>query len=135
MAISTAMCTSFKKELFEAEHDFTTDTFKIALYTSSATLDASTTAYTTTNEVVGTGYSAGGETLANITVTSSGITAFIDFNDIAISNAQLQLGVRLFIIAVNQIKLLRFMTLGLIKALRLQHLLFKYQQLMRLIQF
>lgn len=87
MAITTTMCTSFKQELFEAEHDFTTDTFKIALYTSSATLDASTTAYTTTNEVVGTGYTAGGETLANITVTSSGITAFIDFDDIVISNS------------------------------------------------
>lgn len=87
MAISTAMCTSFKKELFEAEHDFTADTFKIALFTSSATLGASTTAYSTTNEVSGTGYTAGGETLSNITVTTSGITAFIDFDDVSITNA------------------------------------------------
>ena len=87
MAISTAMCTSFKKELFEAEHDFTADTFKIALFTSSATLGAATTAYSTTNEVSGTGYTAGGETLSNITVTTSGITAFIDFDDVSITNA------------------------------------------------
>ena len=87
MAISTAMCTSFKKELFEAEHDFTADTFKIALFTSSTTLGASTTAYSTTNEVSGTGYTAGGETLSNITVTTSGITAFIDFDDVSITNA------------------------------------------------
>lgn len=87
MAISTAMCTSFKKELFEAEHDFTADTFKIALFTSSATLGASTTAYSTTDEVSGTGYTAGGETLSNITVTTSGITAFIDFDDVSITNA------------------------------------------------
>ena len=58
MAITTAMCTSFKKELFEATHDFTSDTFKIALFTSSATLDASTTAYSATNEVSGSGYGA-----------------------------------------------------------------------------
>ena len=65
MAITTAMCTSFKQERLEAEHDFTADTFKVALYTSSATLGASTTAYSTTNEVSGTGYTAGGETLPN----------------------------------------------------------------------
>lgn len=81
MAITTAMCTSFKKELLEAEHDFTADTFKIALYTSSATLGASTTAYSTTNEVSGTGYSAGGATLTTVAPTTSGTTAFVDFND------------------------------------------------------
>lgn len=84
MAISQAMCTSFKVELMTATHNFTAstgDTFKIALYTSSATLGASTTAYTTSNEVVGTGYTAGGNTLTNVTPTSSGTTAFTDFAD------------------------------------------------------
>jgi hypothetical protein len=84
MAITSALCTSFKKELLERKHDFNTTsghTFKIALYTSSATLSAATTNYTSTNEVVGTGYTAGGLTLTNIDPTSSGTTAFIDFND------------------------------------------------------
>lgn len=84
MAISQSMCTSFKTELMTATHNFTAstgDTFKIALYTSSATLDATTTAYTTSNEVTGTGYTAGGNTLTNVTPTSSGTTAFTDFAD------------------------------------------------------
>ena len=84
MAISQAMCTSFKVELLQGVHNFTTstgDTFKIALYTSSATLGASTTAYTVSNEVSGTGYTAGGNTLTNVTPTSSGTTAFTDFAD------------------------------------------------------
>ena len=87
MAITTAMCTSFKKELLEAEHDFTADTFKIALYTSSATLGASTTAYSTTNEVSGTGYTAGGASLTTVAPTSSGTTAFVDFNDPSFTSA------------------------------------------------
>jgi hypothetical protein len=84
MAITSAICTSFKKELLERKHDFNTTsghTFKIALYTSSATLGASTTSYSTTNEVVGTGYTAGGTALTNIDPTTSGTTAFIDFAD------------------------------------------------------
>lgn len=84
MAITTAMCTSFKKELLEAKHDFNLtsgDTFKIALFTSSATLGASTTNYSATNEVSGTGYTAGGNTLTNIDPTTSGTTAFVDFAD------------------------------------------------------
>lgn len=84
MAITSALCTSFKKELLERKHDFNATsghTFKIALYTSSATLGASTTDYTTSNEVTGTGYSAGGIALTNIDPTSSGTTAFIDFAD------------------------------------------------------
>lgn len=84
MAISQAMCTSFKVELLQGVHNFTTstgDTFKIALYTSSATLGASTTAYTVSDEVSGTGYTAGGNTLTNVTPTSSGTTAFTDFAD------------------------------------------------------
>lgn len=85
MAITTAMCTSFKKELLEGKHDFNAssgDTFKIALYTSSATLGASTTDYSTTNEVSGTGYTAGGKVLTNIDPTTSGTTAFADFADV-----------------------------------------------------
>lgn len=84
MAITQALCTSFKVELLTGTHNFTAssgDTFKIALFTSSASLDASTTAYSTTNEVTGTGYTAGGNTLTNVTPTSSGTTAYIDFAD------------------------------------------------------
>ncbi len=86
MAITQAMCTSFKQELLEATHNFKTsgsggNTFKIALYTSSATLDATTTAYSATNETSGTAYVAGGNTLTNITPSSSGTTAFCDFSD------------------------------------------------------
>jgi hypothetical protein len=90
MPISQAMCTSFKVELLTATHNFTAstgDTFKIALYTSSATLGASTTVYSTSDEVVGTGYTAGGNTLTNITPTSSGTTAFTDFADTTWSTA------------------------------------------------
>lgn len=90
MAITQAMCTSFKVELLQAVHDFTNTTgnvFKIALYTSSATLDAATTAYSATNEVSGTGYTAGGNTLTNVTPTSSGTTAFTDFADTTWSNS------------------------------------------------
>jgi hypothetical protein len=84
MAITTAMCTSFKKEVLEALHDFNTSAgsvFKIALYTSAANLGATTTVYSATNEVVGTGYTAGGLTLTNIDPTTSGTTGFVDFAD------------------------------------------------------
>ena len=90
MAISQAMCTSFKSELMTAEHNFTTstgDTFRIALYTSSATLGASTTAYSSTNEVSGTGYTAKGNALTNVTPTTSGTTAYTDFADTTWSSA------------------------------------------------
>ena len=78
------MCTSFKKELMYGAHDFDAssgDTFKIALYTSSATMTAATTAYATTNEVSGTGYTSGGEALTPVDPTSSGTTALTDFVD------------------------------------------------------
>jgi len=78
------MCTSFKNELLYGVHDFdssTGDTFKIALYTNSASFTAATTAYTTSNEVSGTGYSAGGQALASVNPTTSGTTAFTDFAD------------------------------------------------------
>ena len=94
MAITTAMCTSFKSELLQGIHNFhngsgggtttttgTGNTFKIALYTSSATMSASTTAYATTNEVSGTGYTAAGNTLTNVDPTTSGTTALTDFAD------------------------------------------------------
>ena len=90
MAISQAMCTSFKSELLTAEHNFAAsggDSFKIALYTSSATLGASTTTYSATNEVSGTGYTATGNTLTNIDPTTSGTTAFTDFADTTWSSA------------------------------------------------
>lgn len=91
MAITQAMTTSFKAELMLAVHDFRVtggDTFKLALYTSSASLDANTTAYTTSNEVVGLGYTAGGGTLTNLggSVTS-GTTAFTDFSDLTFSSS------------------------------------------------
>lgn len=81
MAISQAMCSSFKQELLGGIHDLDTDTIKIALYTSAATLGASTTAYATTNEVAGTGYTAGGNTLTGATISLSGTTAFVGFAD------------------------------------------------------
>lgn len=81
MAITQAMCSSFKQEILLGEHDLDTDVLKIALYTSSATLDASTTVYSTSNEVVGSGYTAGGNTLTSPTVSLSGTTAFVDFAD------------------------------------------------------
>jgi len=87
------MCTSFKTQLLEAVHDFRLsggDTFKIALYTNSATLDASTTAYTTSGETTntaGSAYTAGGNTLTRIDPTSSGTTAFTDFADTSWASA------------------------------------------------
>ena len=90
MAITSAICTSFKKELLERKHDFNVSgghTFKLALYTSLATLGAATTDYSTSNEVVGVGYTAGGVALTNIDPTSSGTTAFIDFVDATFASA------------------------------------------------
>jgi|TARA_R100001530_G_scaffold136060_1_gene115089 hypothetical protein len=100
MAISQAMCTSFKSELLQGIHNFhngsgggtttTTgsgNTFKIALFTSSASLAASTTAYSTSNEVSGTNYSAGGNSLTNVDPSTSGTTALTDFADSTWSTA------------------------------------------------
>ena len=85
MAISQAMATSFKVEILGGDFDFssgTTQVFKIALFTSAATLGATTTAYATTNEVVGTNYTAGGNTLTiSANPASTGTTAFLDFAD------------------------------------------------------
>jgi hypothetical protein len=90
MAISTAMCTSFKQELLVGTHNFTAssgNSFKLALYTSSASLGAGTTAYTTSNEVSGTGYTAAGAALTSVTPTTSGTTAFCDFSDLTFSSS------------------------------------------------
>ena len=95
MPITQAMCTSFKAELLLAVHDFRAtggDTFKLALYTSSATIDANTTAYSSTNEVTGTNYTAGGGTLTRLGVVTSNNTAssgtgFTDFNDLTFANS------------------------------------------------
>lgn len=95
MAITQAMCTSFKAEILLAVHDFRPtggDTFKLALYTSSATIDANTTAYSATNEATGTNYTAGGSALTNLGVvtsnnTTSTGTGYTDFNDLTFANA------------------------------------------------
>lgn len=85
------MCTSFKVELMKAVHNFTNgtgNTFKLAMYDNSASFTAATTAYTATNEVSASGsYSAGGGSLTNVTPTSSGTTAFTDFNDLSFTSA------------------------------------------------
>jgi hypothetical protein len=85
------MCTSFKKELLQGVHNFTAstgDSFKLALYTNSASFTAATTAYTASNEVGASGsYSAGGGTLTNVTPTTSGTTAFTDFSDLTFTSA------------------------------------------------
>ena len=91
MSITQAVCTSFKQELLVGTHNFTAtsgDTFKIALYTSDATLNATTTAFSTTNEVSNSGtYSSGGGTLVSVTPTTSGTTALCDFADISFTSA------------------------------------------------
>ena len=95
MPITQAMCTSFKAEILLAVHDFRPtggDTFKIALYSSAATIDANTTAYSATNEVTGTNYTAGGNSLTNLGVVTSNNTAstgvgFTDFSDTTWTNA------------------------------------------------
>jgi hypothetical protein len=85
----SSMCTSFKQELLTATHNFSNGghTFKLALYSNSASLNAATTAYTTSGEVTGTGYSAGGNTLTNVTPSTGGTTAFTDFADSSFLNA------------------------------------------------
>ena len=87
MAITQAMCTSFKSEILQEGHQLATDTIKLALFTSSASLGAGTTAYSTSNEVSGTGYTAGGVTLTSTTVSTSGTTAFFDADDPTFTSA------------------------------------------------
>ena len=90
MAITSTLTTSFKKELLEAKHNFLAsggNSFKLALYTSSATLGATTTAFTTTGQASGTNYTSGGAVLTNVNPTSSGTTAFTDFADLTFGTA------------------------------------------------
>ena len=93
MAITSAICTSFKQELLVGTHNFTAssgDTFKIALYTSSASLGAATTAFSTDNEISntsGSAYSSGGATLTSVTPTTDGTTALCDFSDVSFTSA------------------------------------------------
>ena len=93
MAITSAVCTSFKVELLKGVHDFTAttgNTFKIALYTSSATLGAGTTAFSSSNEITnssGTAYTSGGATLTSVTPTSDSTTAVCDFADVSYTDA------------------------------------------------
>jgi hypothetical protein len=81
MSIIQTQTTSFKAELYQAIHNLLTDTLKIALYTGNATLNESTTAYSTTNEITGTGYTAGGVTITGVSVNSSEYTAYVSFNN------------------------------------------------------
>tara|TARA_R110000765_G_scaffold129586_4_gene227930 strand:+ start:1670 stop:2101 length:432 start_codon:yes stop_codon:yes gene_type:complete len=90
MAIDTALPTTFKVEILKGVHNFTAssgNTFKMALYTSSASLGATTAAYTTSNEVSGTNYTAKGNTLTSVTPVASSTTAVCDFADTTWSNA------------------------------------------------
>ena len=90
MAITSAICTSFKQELLVGTHNFTAssgNSFKLALYTSSATLGAGTTAFTTTGQASGTNYTSGGSALTNVTPVASGTTAIVDFADLTFSTA------------------------------------------------
>ena len=81
-SILQTQTTSFKAQLYQGIHDLTTDVIKIALYTASADLNEATTVYTTTGEVTGTGYVAGGVALTGVTINSSGSTAYVDFADV-----------------------------------------------------
>ena len=90
MAITSAICNSFKQEILQGEHNFTAssgDTFNLALYTSSASLGAGTTAYTTSNEVSGTGYTAKGNALTSVTPALDSSTAVCDFADTSFTSA------------------------------------------------
>jgi hypothetical protein len=90
MAIVQTMTTSFKAELFTATHDFGVDTFKLALYTSLADLNAATTVYSSTDEVAASGtYAAGGGALTGVTVSSSGTTAWVTFDNISFTSASI----------------------------------------------
>ena len=87
MSIVQTQTTSFKAELYEGIHDLLNDTLKIALYTGNADLNESTTVYTTSNEVSGTGYTAGGVAITGVTIGTSGFTAYVDFDDVVFNAA------------------------------------------------
>ena len=87
MAITQAVCNSFKQELLQGLHDLDGHTLKLALYTSSATLGTTTTAFSTPNDSSGTNYTSGGATISNVAVSLSGTVAFVDFDDVSFSSA------------------------------------------------
>ena len=87
MAIQQTVTNSFNEELFLAVHDFSTDTFKLALYTSASDIGPQTTVYTTDNEVVAAGYTAGGNAISGVAVLSSGSVSFVSFDNVTWSAA------------------------------------------------
>jgi hypothetical protein len=87
MSIVQTQTTSFKKELYQAIHDLSTDTVKIALYTGNADLNADTTVYSATNEVSATGYTAGGEVMTGVSISSSGYVAYANWNNVSWTSA------------------------------------------------
>jgi hypothetical protein len=87
MTIVQTQTTSFKKELYQGIHDLSTDTIKIALYTASANLNAATTAYSSTNEVVATGYTAGGQVMTGVAINTDGYTAYVNWSNVSWTSA------------------------------------------------
>jgi hypothetical protein len=87
MTIVQTQTTSFKKELYQGIHDLSTDIIKIALYTASADLNAATTVYSSTNEVVATGYTAGGQIMTGVAISSDGYTAYVNWSNVAWTSA------------------------------------------------
>jgi hypothetical protein len=87
MSILQTQTTSFKKELYQGLHDLSTDTIKIALYTAAADLNAATTVYSSANEVVASGYTAGGQVMTGVAISSDGYTAYVNWADVSWSTA------------------------------------------------
>jgi hypothetical protein len=87
MSIIQTQTTSFKKELYQGIHNLSTDTIKIALYTASADLNQDTTVYSSTNEVVASGYTAGGQIMTGVAISSSGSVAYVNWNNVSWSTA------------------------------------------------
>lgn len=82
-SIVQTQTTSFKKELYQGIHDLSTDTIKIALYTAAADLNAATTVYSSTNEVVASGYTAGGQVMTGVQISSDGYTAYVNWDNVS----------------------------------------------------
>jgi hypothetical protein len=137
MAITSTLTTSFKKELLEAVHNFKNsggDTFKLALYTSSATIGAATTAFVTTGQATGTNYTSGGANLTRVDPTSSGTTGFTDFADLTFGTATVTArGCMIFTTLATAINQLLVLTLVAIK-LQQQVTSLLYSQQQQLLQ-
>lgn len=86
-SIVQTQTTSFKKELYQGIHDLSTDTIKIALYTAAADLNAATTVYSSTNEVVASGYTAGGQVMTGVQISSDGYTAYVNWDNVSWTTA------------------------------------------------